>query len=67
VSTPSDAPVIAATRLPKGSAYSVKGAHRLVADALITAKAAGASGVRVLRNDAAWQQLVTGAGPPVTT
>jgi hypothetical protein len=54
VSTPSCAPVIAAARLRKGSTHSVKGAARLVADALITAKAAGATGVRVLRADAAF-------------
>ena len=54
VSTPSSAPVIAAARLRKGSTNSVKGAARLVADALITAKAAGATGVRVLRADSAF-------------
>jgi hypothetical protein len=54
VSTPSGAPVIAAARLRKGSTNSVKGAARLVADALITATAAGATGVRVLRADSAF-------------
>jgi hypothetical protein len=54
VSTPSSAPVIAAARLRKGSTHSVKGAARLVADALVTAKAAGATGVRVLRADSAF-------------
>jgi Transposase DDE domain group 1 len=54
VSTPGFAPVIAAARLRKGSTHSVKGAHRLVADALVTAKAAGATGVRVLRADSAF-------------
>ena len=54
VSTPSSAPVIAAARLRKGSTNSVKGAARLVADALVTAKAAGATGVRVLRADSAF-------------
>jgi len=54
VSTPSSAPVIAAARLRKGSTNSVKGAHRLVADALVTAKAAGATGLRVLRADSAF-------------
>jgi len=44
VSTPLAAPVIAATRLRKGSANSARGAARLVADALITARAAGAGG-----------------------
>jgi hypothetical protein len=54
VSTPTSAPVIAAARLRKGSTHSVKGAHRLVADALVTAKAAGATGLRVLRADSAF-------------
>jgi hypothetical protein len=54
VSTPSAAPVIAAARLRKGSTNSAKGAARLVADALVTAKAAGASGLRVLRADSAF-------------
>jgi hypothetical protein len=54
VSTPSSAPVIAAVRLRKGSTNSVKGAHRLVADSLVTATAAGATGVRVLRADSAF-------------
>jgi Transposase DDE domain group 1 len=54
VSTPGCAPVIAAARLRKGATHSVKGAHRLVADALVTAKAAGATGVRVLRADSAF-------------
>jgi len=54
VSTPSSAPVICATRLRNGSTNSVKGAHRLIADALVTATAAGATGVRVLRADSAF-------------
>jgi len=54
VSTPSGRPVIAAARLRKGSTNSVKGAHRLIADALVTATAAGATGVRVLRADSAF-------------
>jgi len=54
ISTPTSAPVIAAARLRKGSTNSAKGAHRLVADALVTAKATGASGVRVLRADSAF-------------
>ena len=53
LSTPSSAPVIAAARLRKGSTNSVKGAARLVADALVTATAA-ATGVRVLRADSAF-------------
>ena len=54
VSTPASAPVIAAARLGKGSTNSVKGAHRLIADTLVTATAAGASGLRVLRADSAF-------------
>jgi Transposase DDE domain group 1 len=50
-STPTCAPVIAASRLRKGSATSARGAGRFVADALVTATAAGATGVRVLRAD----------------
>jgi hypothetical protein len=54
VSTPTSAPVIAATRLRKGSAGSSRGAARLVTDALVTARSAGATGIRVLRADAAF-------------
>ena len=56
VSTPTSAPVIAAARLRKGSTNSAKGAHRFVADTLITAKAAGATGTLVLRADSAFYQ-----------
>lgn len=54
VSTPLAAPVVCATRLRKGTAYSVRGAHRLVADAIRAAKAAGATGMVVLRADSAF-------------
>ena len=54
VSTPNSAPMIAAARLRKGSANSARGASRLVADALLTARKAGASGVLVLRADSAY-------------
>jgi hypothetical protein len=54
VSTPSSAPVIAAARLRKGSTNSARGADRFVADALITARKAGATGVLVLRADSAY-------------
>ncbi len=54
VSTPSSAPVIAAARLRKGSTNSARGAGRFVAEALITARKAGASGVLVLRADSAY-------------
>ena len=42
ISTPAAAPVIAATRLRKGSANSTRGAARLVADALSAAARTGA-------------------------
>jgi len=54
VSTPSSAPVIAAARLRKGSTNSARGAPRFVADALLTATRAGASGMLVLRADSAY-------------
>jgi hypothetical protein len=59
VSTPSAAPVIAATRLRKGSVNSARGAARLIADALVTAKAVGAggpdgTGLVLLRADSAF-------------
>ncbi len=59
VSTPLSAPVICATRLCKGSTNSARGAARLVADALVAARAAGAGGLDrkgliVLRADSAF-------------
>jgi Transposase DDE domain group 1 len=59
ISTPVSAPVIAATRLRAGKTNSGRGAARLVADALKTAKAAGAggpdgTGLVVLRADSAF-------------
>jgi hypothetical protein len=54
VSTPVSAPVIAATRLRRGSTNSVRGAARLVADALVTAKACGAGGSVTVRADSAY-------------
>lgn len=54
VSTATSRPVIAAARLRKGSTNSARGAHRFVADALITAKAAGAAATLVLRADSAF-------------
>ena len=44
VSTPLAAPVIAATRLRRGATNSARGAARLVADALATAKRCGVGG-----------------------
>ncbi|MGI8881244.1 MAG: IS1380 family transposase [Jatrophihabitans sp.] len=54
LSTPASAPVIVATRLRKGSANSVRGAARLVADALRTSRACGATGLLVVRADSAF-------------
>jgi hypothetical protein len=52
VSTPLSAPVIAATRLRQGSTNSVRGAAKLLADALATARRAGATGrLRIFRID----------------
>lgn len=51
VSTPLAAPVIAATRLRKGSTNSARGAARLLADALLTAKGAGAGRLVIVRAD----------------
>jgi Transposase DDE domain group 1 len=54
LSTPASAPVIVATRLRKGSASSARGAARLVADALKTSRACGASGLLIVRADSAF-------------
>jgi hypothetical protein len=48
------APVIVGTRLRRGSAGSARGAARLVADAIKTARAAGVSRTLVLRADSAY-------------
>jgi hypothetical protein len=54
LSAPGGAPMIVATRLRKGSANSARGAARLVADALKTSRACGASGLLVVRADSAF-------------
>ena len=54
LSTPAGAPVIVATRLRKGSANSTRGAARLLADALRTSRACGATGLLVVRADSAF-------------
>jgi hypothetical protein len=54
LSTPLSAPVIAATRLRKGSTNSVRGAAKLLADALATAHRAGAAGLLIVRADSAY-------------
>lgn len=52
VSTPGSAPLIAAARLRRGGTASPRGAHRLVADALVTTgKLAGPDRLKVLRAD----------------
>jgi len=54
VSTLRSAPLIAATRLRKGSANSARGAVRLIADALATTRRCGATGLVILRADSAY-------------
>jgi hypothetical protein len=54
VSTPSARPLITGARLRRGQTNSAKGAHRFVADALVTAKACGATGVLIARMDSAF-------------
>jgi Transposase DDE domain group 1 len=54
VSTPTSAPVIAATRLRKGGTNSARGAARFVADALATTKACGGGGLVTVRADSAY-------------
>lgn len=54
LSTPTAAPVIAGTRLRRGNVNSAKGAPRLVADALTTARNAGVSGMVTVRADSAY-------------
>jgi hypothetical protein len=54
VSTPLAAPVVAAARLRGGNAGSARGAATLVAEAITTARHAGATGVIVVRADSAY-------------
>jgi Transposase DDE domain group 1 len=54
LSTPLSAPMIAATRLRRGSVNSVRGAARLLADALACARRAGAIGLVIVRADSAF-------------
>lgn len=56
VSTPLAAPVIAAIRLRKGSVKSPRGAHRMIAEAMATARKAGAGGQITGRADSAFYQ-----------
>ena len=54
VSTPTSAPVIAQARLRRGNTVSAAGAGRLLAQAITTARAAGASGPMLCRADSAY-------------
>ncbi len=54
LSTPLSAPVIAATRLRKGPTNSARGAGKLLADALATARRAGATAAVLVRADSAY-------------
>jgi hypothetical protein len=54
ISTPTAAPVIAATRLRGGSAASARGAAPLVREAIRTAQQVGANGTILLRGDSAF-------------
>jgi len=54
LSTPTSAPLIAATRLRKGSANSARGADRLIADALATTKQCCVTGLVIVRADSAY-------------
>jgi hypothetical protein len=51
ISTPLARPVVAGIRMRKGKAADVRGAARFVAEALATAKAAGATGTIIVRGD----------------
>ncbi|WP_199757597.1 IS1380 family transposase [Micromonospora sp. Llam0] len=54
LSTPLSAPVIAATRLRSGNAGSARGAATMIAEAITTARACGASGEIMVRADSAF-------------
>ena len=54
ISTPTSAPVIAATRLRKGNVSSARGAARLIGDALATLRKATTTGLVVVRADSAY-------------
>ncbi|MEU5941730.1 IS1380 family transposase [Micromonospora sp. NPDC047548] len=54
LSTPLSAPVIAATRLRAGNAGSARGAARMIAEAITTARSCGAGGEIVVRADSAF-------------
>jgi hypothetical protein len=54
ISTEHGAPVVAGIRLRAGRAGSAKGAASMVADAIRTARAAGATGEILVRGDSAY-------------
>jgi hypothetical protein len=54
ISTPGAAPVIAGMRLRAGKTGSGKGAGRMIAQAIVTARAAGVRGQLVVRGDSAY-------------
>jgi hypothetical protein len=54
ISTPGSAPVIAGMRLRAGKANSGKGAGRMVAQAIATARAAGVTGQILVRGDSSY-------------
>lgn len=62
ISTPGSAPVIAGMRLRAGKANSGKGAGRMVAQAIATARAAGVTGQILVRGDSSYgNRFVVGA------
>lgn len=60
VSTPTCAPVLVGTRLRGGTANSARGAESFTAEAITTARAAGATGTLIARMDSAFY-----AGAPI--
>ncbi|MBF9130114.1 IS1380 family transposase [Plantactinospora sp. S1510] len=54
LSTPLSAPVVAATRLRAGNAGSARGAARMIAETITTARSCGATGEIVVRADSAF-------------
>lgn len=54
VSTPAGAPLVCAARLRGGNAASARGAASLIVEAIRTARAAGASGLLIVRADSAY-------------
>jgi hypothetical protein len=54
VSTPTCAPVLVGTRLRGGTANSARGAESFTAEAITTARAAGATGLLIVRMDSAF-------------